>query len=245
MSSKRRTASRSVRCRSATVSRRSASSLGGKTLTTTDITVAAGNADILGDPRQGFPSSGRPAARSVQQKTHDDARRFRRKRSRLSPDPFLSLLPAGCSILVNRPIAGTLGDPTIALRRSPTPSARRSRRSRAKSTVSCTRRNGTRETTEDAQEPRHRSSGCGRRCTRLHRESPMSRTCRSPTCRAMLPASASRLWESSTPAEGYLAEGRGPTAALSIGCRPARYRRGGNPYIGMLRTREWMRKERR
>ncbi|MDR6670420.1 hydantoinase/oxoprolinase family protein [Rhizobium sp. 1399] len=76
---------------------------GGKTLTTTDITVAAGNA-TLGDPAK---ASHLPAdlLQRVQQKIHDMLEDCV-ERSRLSPDPLPVIVVGGGSILVNRPIAG-------------------------------------------------------------------------------------------------------------------------------------------
>jgi len=76
---------------------------GGQTLTTTDITVAAGNAE-LGDSSK-VAHLPKDLLERVQAKIHDMLEDCV-ERSRLSPDPLPVIVVGGGSILVNRPIAG-------------------------------------------------------------------------------------------------------------------------------------------
>lgn len=76
---------------------------GGKTLTTTDVTVAAGNAN-LGEPARVSHLS-TDLLQRAQEKIHDMLEDCV-ERSRLSPDPLPVIVVGGGSILVNRQIAG-------------------------------------------------------------------------------------------------------------------------------------------
>src|SRR5690349_22683806 len=68
----------------------------------------------------------------------------------------------------------------------------------------------------------------------------MSRTCRSPTCLATPPACASRL-SGSCMSKGYVLK-EADLLPLSIGAALLGTGGGGNPYVGMLRARELIRK---
>ena len=95
---------------------------------------------------------------------------------------------------------------------------------------------------DDAKTARDRGRGGRRRARATASRSSTSRTCRSPICPATRRAFTCGPWEISVSAErGYVLR-EADLLPLSIGAALLGTGGGGNPYIGMLRTRELFRK---
>src|ERR1700736_1429279 len=120
-------------------------------------------------------------------------------------------------------------------------SARRSPRCRVKSTASIRSPASAGPRRSLTRAPRRRRWRSRPARAPRRSKSWMSRTCRSPISPAMRRACGSRSLENCMSREGYILK-ESDLLPLSLGAALLGTGGGGNPYIGMLRTRELLRK---
>ena len=164
------------------------------------------------------------------------------ERSRLSPDPLPVIVVGGGSILVDGPIGGLEVIKPNHFAVANAVGAAIAQVSGEVDRVYALAEIGRDQALADAKE-RATEAAVAAGALRVSRSrSSMSRTCRSPTCPATPPASASR------PSVNCMSELRVTSSKeadlqpLSIGAALLGTGGGGNPYIGMLRARELIRK---